>query len=76
MPCLTKSRKMELMYEPRFCGKEGPRTIFDIAACQGYRIEDFSFYGKAEAEVRSWELPLGWYGMYVDMHLMSVMKGT
>ena len=30
----SSSRKMELMYEPHFCGKEGSRTIFDIQACQ------------------------------------------
>lgn len=30
----STSRKMELMYEPRFCGSEGSRTIFDIQASQ------------------------------------------
>ena len=30
----STSRKMELMYEPRFCGKDGARTIFDIEACK------------------------------------------
>jgi hypothetical protein len=30
----STSSRMELMYEERFCGKEGARTIFDITACQ------------------------------------------
>ena len=36
----STSRKMELMYEPRFCGKDGERTIFDIDACKVWRQHD------------------------------------
>jgi hypothetical protein len=39
------------MYEERFCGKTGPRTVFTIDAKCGYRIELFSFFGEEEAEV-------------------------
>jgi hypothetical protein len=38
------------MYQERFCGKTGPRTIFTIDAKCGYKIELFSDLGP-EAEV-------------------------
>jgi hypothetical protein len=39
------------MYQERFCGKTDPRTIFTIDAKCGYKIELFSDFGGAEAEV-------------------------
>jgi hypothetical protein len=39
------------MYDERFCGHTGARTIFTITAKRAYSIEKFSFYGESEAEV-------------------------
>jgi hypothetical protein len=48
---LSTSRKLELMYADRFCGKTGARTIFAMEAVHGYCIDKFSVYGPSEAEV-------------------------
>jgi hypothetical protein len=45
----SKSREVSTMYQERFCGKTG--TIFTIDAKCGYKIELFSDFGGAEAEV-------------------------
>jgi hypothetical protein len=47
----STSRVVSTMYQECFCGKTGPRTIFTIDAKCGYKIELFSDFGGAEAEV-------------------------
>jgi hypothetical protein len=47
----STSTDKSLMIKPRFCGRTGARTIFEINAVCGYRIEAFSDFGKEESEV-------------------------
>eukprot|EP01047_Picozoa_sp_COSAG01_P061193 COSAG01_NODE_7606_length_3129_cov_63.881848_1_plen_308_part_00 len=44
------AQDFKVMYHDTFCGERGPRTIFTIEACEGYRIQPFSHI-PAEAEV-------------------------
>ena len=39
------------MYQGRFCGMKGPRTIFTIDAVHAYCIENYSYYDTGEMEV-------------------------
>eukprot|EP00300_Choanocystis_sp_HF-7_P020641 c20644_g1_i14.p1 GENE.c20644_g1_i14~~c20644_g1_i14.p1 ORF type:complete len:230 (+),score=18.30 c20644_g1_i14:327-1016(+) len=47
----SSSRRVELMDSERFCGRIGPRTIFNIRSQTGYRIDAFSRFGVVEEEV-------------------------
>jgi hypothetical protein len=38
----SSSTKFSVMYRPWFCGEAGPRTLFEIAACEGIDIKKFS----------------------------------
>ena len=48
----SSSRNYQVMHQRQFCGLEGPRTVFTVHnPITGFRIEDFSAYGKQEQEV-------------------------
>eukprot|EP01047_Picozoa_sp_COSAG01_P018471 COSAG01_NODE_1002_length_12208_cov_63.234701_3_plen_505_part_00 len=38
----SSSTKFGVMYRPWFCGEAGPRTLFEITACEGIDIKKFS----------------------------------
>jgi hypothetical protein len=38
----SSSTKFSVMYRPWFCGEAGPRTLFEITACEGIDIKKFS----------------------------------
>jgi hypothetical protein len=38
----SSSTKFDVMYRPWFCGESGPRTLFEITACEGIDIKKFS----------------------------------
>jgi hypothetical protein len=46
----SSAQDFAVMYLACFCGEAGPRTIFTILACEGYRIQVFSHLPN-EAEV-------------------------
>jgi hypothetical protein len=38
----SSATEFEVMYQPWFCGKSGPRTVFTIQSCEGVSIRRFS----------------------------------
>ncbi len=47
----SSSKSHATMFHERFCGHEGPRTVFIINATEGYDISLFSHFGEGEDEV-------------------------
>ena len=38
----SSATSFDVMYEPWFCGKSGPRTVFTIQSCEGVSVKKFS----------------------------------
>jgi hypothetical protein len=47
----SATQDKKLMFEDRYCGRRGARTIIEIDAVRGYKIDLFSHYGEQEKEV-------------------------
>jgi hypothetical protein len=47
----SATQDKELMLEDRYCGRRGARTIIEIDAVQGYKIDMFSQFGDQEKDV-------------------------
>ena len=47
----SSTQDRSVMGEERFCGRTGARTIFQIEAMTGYKIDAFSHFGEKEKEV-------------------------